>query len=74
MILLWVVTTPLEIGSQVVPLSGYAASTMEAHIEAATSYLVALTRSEELDGIGVKMKVLPGVAAQTILDVVVEAR
>jgi hypothetical protein len=47
---------------------------MEAHIEAATSYLVALTRSEELDGIGVKMKVLPGVAAQAILDVVVEAR
>ncbi len=71
-ILLRVVTTPLEIGSQVVPLSGYAANTMEADIEAATSYLATLAGSEELDGVGVKMKVLPGTAAQTILDVVIE--
>ncbi len=71
-ILLRVVTTPLEIGSQVVPLSGFAASTLEADIDAATSYLTALSRSEELDGVGVKMKVLTGVAARTILDVVVE--
>ncbi len=71
-ILLRVVNTPLETGSQVVPLSGYAANTMEADIEAATTYLTALAGSEELDGVGVKMKALPGTAAQTILDVVIE--
>jgi nucleotide-binding universal stress UspA family protein len=71
-ILLRVVTTPLEIGSQVIPLSGYTANTMEADIEAATSYLAALAASDELDGVGVKMKALPGAAAQTIQDVVIE--
>ena len=71
-ILLRVVNTPLEIGSQVVPLSGYVANTLEEDIEVATGYLTALAGSEELDGVGVKMKVLPGTAAQTILDVVIE--
>src|SRR2546426_4794256 len=71
-ILLRVVTTPLEIGSQVVPLSGYTAVTREADIEAATSYLAKLAGSEELDGVGVKMKALPGTAAQTIQNVVIE--
>lgn len=65
-ILLGVVNTPLEIGSQVVPLSGYVADTMEADIEAATGYLAALAGSEELDGIGVKMKALRGTAAVCI--------
>lgn len=72
LILLRVVNSQLEIGSQGVPLSGYDADTMEAEIEAATSYLTALAGSEELDGVGVKMKALPGAAAQVILDVVIE--
>jgi nucleotide-binding universal stress UspA family protein len=71
-ILLQVVTIPLEIGSQVIPLSGFSSSTMEKDIDAATNYLAAIARSEHLDGVEVKMKVLTGVAAPTILDVVVE--
>jgi nucleotide-binding universal stress UspA family protein len=71
-ILLQVVTIPLEIGSQVIPLSGFSPSTMEENIDAATNYLAAIARSEHLDGVGVQMKVLTGVASQTILDVVVE--
>src|SRR6266849_5437921 len=67
-----VVTMPFEIRSQVIPLSGYSSSTMEEDINSATNYLAAIARSDELDGIGVKMKVLTGGAAQTILDVVRE--
>jgi len=70
-ILLRVVSTPLEIGSQVVPLSGYTASTLEADIEAAKSYLATLAGSEALDGVGVKMMALAGTAAQAIHDVVI---
>jgi nucleotide-binding universal stress UspA family protein len=71
MILLRVVSTPLEIGSQVVPLSGYTASSLEADIEAAKSYLTTLAGSEALDGVGVKMMALAGTAAQAIHDVVI---
>lgn len=67
-----VVTMPFEIGSQVIPLSGFSSSTMEEDLDSATNYLAAIARSGELDGIGVKMKVLTGGAAQTILDVVRE--
>jgi Universal stress protein family len=55
-----------------VPLSGFSSSTMEENINTATNYLAAIARSEVLDGVGVKMKVLTGVASQTILDVVIE--
>jgi len=71
LILLRVVSTPLEIGSQVVPLSGYAASTLEADIEAAKSYLATLAGLEALDGVGVKMMVPVGTAAQAIHDIVI---
>jgi nucleotide-binding universal stress UspA family protein len=56
-----------------VPLSGFSSSTMEENINTNTvQYLAAIARSEVLDGVGVKMKVLTGVASQTILDVVIE--
>ncbi len=71
-ILLWVVTTPFELASQATPLSGLTASTVEADVEAATSYLSALANSDDLDGVGVKMKAVPGMAAQTILEVVID--
>jgi nucleotide-binding universal stress UspA family protein len=71
-ILLRVVTRPLEIGSQVVPLSGFSSNTLEEDINAATNYLAGIAKSDELDGIGVKMKVLTGAAARVILDVVIE--
>ena len=67
-ILLRVVTRPLEIGSQVVPLSGFSSSTVEEDINTATGYLAGIAKSDELDGIGVKMKVLTGAAARGILD------
>jgi len=69
-ILLRVVTVPFEIGSQVVPLSGFSSTTLENDINIATHYLAAIARRDELDGIGLKMKVLTGSAAQKIQDVV----
>jgi len=69
-ILLRVVTVPFEIGSQVVPLSGFSSTTLENDINTATYYLAAIARRDELDGIGLKMKVLTGSAAQKIQDVV----
>ena len=71
-ILLRVVTIPLEIGSQVVPLSGFSSTTLDDDINAATNYLAAIARCDELDGIGLTMKVLTGAAAQKILEVVEE--
>jgi nucleotide-binding universal stress UspA family protein len=71
-ILLQVVTIPLEIGSQVVPLSGFPSTTLDNDINAATNYLAAIAKCDELDGIGLKMKVLTGAAAQKILDAVEE--
>ena len=72
LILLRVVPAPLDIGSQVVSLSSYTTSTLEADIGAAASYLASLAGSEDLDGVGVKMKALPGTVAQTIHDVVID--
>lgn len=69
-ILLRVVTIPFEIGSQVVPLSGFSSTTLENDIKTARNYLSAISRRDELDGIGLKMKVLTGSAAQKILEVV----
>jgi nucleotide-binding universal stress UspA family protein len=69
-ILLRIVTIPLEIGSQVIPLSGFSSTTMDEDINAATNYLAAIARRDELDGIGLKMKVLTGSASHKILDVV----
>lgn len=69
-ILLRVVTVPFEIGSQVVPLSGFSSTTLDNDINNATKYLAAIARRDELDGIGLKMKVLTGSAAQKIQDVV----
>ncbi len=69
-ILLRVVTVPFEIGSQVVPLSGFSSATLDNDINAATNYLAAIARRDELDGIGLKMKVLIGSAVQKIHDVV----
>ena len=71
-IFLQVVTVPLEIGSQVIPLSGYSSTTLDNDINTATNYLAAIARRDELDGIGLKMKVLTGTAAQKIQDVVEE--
>jgi len=71
-IFLQVVTVPLEIGSQVIPLSGYSSTTLDNDINTATNYLAAIARRAELDGIGLKMKVLTGTAAQKIQDVVEE--
>ena len=71
-ILLQVVTVPFEIGSQVVLLSGFSSTTLENDINTATHYLAAIARRDELDGIGLKMKVLTGSAAQKIQDVVVD--
>ncbi|HYX49966.1 MAG TPA: universal stress protein, partial [Ktedonobacteraceae bacterium] len=50
-ILLQVVTVPFEIGSQVVPLSGYSSTTLDNDINNATNYLAAIARRDELDGI-----------------------
>lgn len=69
-ILLRVATVPFEIGSQVVPLSGFSSTTLENDINTATHYLAAIARRDELDGIVLKMKVLTGSAAKKIQDVV----
>ena len=69
-ILLRVVTVPFEIGSQVVPLSGFSSTTLDNDINTAKHYLAAIARRDELDGIGLKMKVLTGSAAHKIQDVV----
>ncbi len=71
-ILLWVVTTPLKIGPQVVPLSGLTATTLKADVDAATKYLAAVARRDDLDGVGIKMEVIAGIPAQAILDVVID--
>jgi nucleotide-binding universal stress UspA family protein len=71
-IFLQVVTVPLEIGSQVIPLSGISSTTLDNDINAATNYLAAIARRDELDGISLKMKVLTGTAAQKIQDVIEE--
>lgn len=71
-ILLRVVTTPLELGSQFVSSSGFAASTLEVDIEAARKYIAALAGSDDLEGVGIRMRVLPGSPAQTILNVAKE--
>jgi nucleotide-binding universal stress UspA family protein len=71
-ILLRVVTVPFEIGSQVVPLSGFPSTTLDNDINIATNYLSAIARRDDLDGISLKMKVLTGAAAQKIQDVVDE--
>jgi nucleotide-binding universal stress UspA family protein len=67
-ILLRIVTRPLEIGSQVVPLSGFSSTTLDIDINTATNYLAAIARRDELDGIGLKMKVLTGSVAKKIQD------
>lgn len=71
-ILLQVVPRPLEMGSQVIPLSGFPSPTLENDFNAATSYLAAIAGRDDLDGIGVQMKALMGAAAQTILNVAEE--
>ena len=71
-IFLRVVTVPLEIGSQVVPLSGFSSTTLENDINTAMRYLAAIARRDELDGISLKMKVLTGSPAQKIQDAVEE--
>ena len=71
-ILLWVVTTPLKIGPQVVPLSGHTATTLKADVDAATKYLAAVASRDDLDGVGIKMEVIAGIPAQAILDVVID--
>jgi nucleotide-binding universal stress UspA family protein len=69
-LLLRIVTIPLEIGSQVIPLSGFSSTTLDDDINAATNYLAAIARRDELDGIGLIMEVLTGSVAHKILDVV----
>jgi nucleotide-binding universal stress UspA family protein len=69
-VFLRVVTVPLEIGSQVIQLSGFSSTTLENDINTATHYLAAIARRDELDGIGLKLKVLTGSGAQKIQDVV----
>jgi nucleotide-binding universal stress UspA family protein len=72
MILLRVVTIPFEIGSQVIPLSGISSTTLDDDINTTMNYLATIARRDELDGIGLKMKVLTGSAAQKIQDVIEE--
>lgn len=67
-ILLRIVTEPFEVGSQVVPLSGFPSTSLEKDINIAKNYLAAIARRFELDGIGLKMKVIAGSVAQKILD------
>jgi nucleotide-binding universal stress UspA family protein len=69
-ILLRVVTVPFEIGSQVVPLSGFSSTTLDNDINTTTQYLAAIARRDELDGIALKMKVLTGSVVKKIQDVV----
>ncbi len=67
-ILLRVVTEPFEFGSQVVSLSGFSSTSLDNDISIAKNYLAAIARRSELDGIGLKLKVIKGSAAQRILD------
>ena len=70
-ILLRVATTPLsDRGHKIGPFP-LTQAVVEADIDAAASYLTALTASDDLnlEGIGVKTRVVPGHAASTILDV-----
>lgn len=70
-ILLRVATTPLDEGSHQTHRLPLARKVVEADINAATAYLVALTASGDidLDGIGIKTEVAPGHAASAILEV-----
>jgi len=67
-ILLRIVTEPFEVGSQVISLSGFSSTSLDNDINIAKNYLAAIARRAELDGIGLKMKVLTGPVAQKILD------
>lgn len=70
-ILLRVATTPLDEGSHQTHRLPLTRKVVEADIDAATAYLMALTASGDidLDGIGIKTEVAPGHAASVILDV-----
>ncbi len=67
-ILLRIVTEPFEFGSQVVSLSGFSSTSLDNDSSIAKNYLAAIARRSELDGIGLKMKVIKGPPAQRILD------
>ena len=67
-ILLRIVTEPFEVGSQVISLSGFSSTSLDNDINIAKNYLAAIARRAELEGIGLKMKVMTGSAAQKILD------
>ncbi|HEV7235212.1 MAG TPA: universal stress protein, partial [Ktedonobacteraceae bacterium] len=66
-ILLRVVTLPIELGSHLLQSSPLTRGTLEADINAATHYLTTLAELDELEGIGLQMKVLTGNPARTIL-------
>jgi nucleotide-binding universal stress UspA family protein len=65
--LLRVVTLPIELGSHLLQSSPLTRGTLQADIDAATHYLTTLAELDELEGIGLQMKVLPGNPARTIL-------
>lgn len=66
-VLLRVVTIPTESRSLLLQSSPLIRKTLEADIEAATHYLTTLAELDDLEGIGLQMKVLPGDPARTIL-------
>ncbi len=68
-ILLRIVTEPFEVGSQVIPLSGFSSTSLDNDISIAKKYLAAIARRSELDGIGLKMTVITGSAHQKIYDI-----
>jgi nucleotide-binding universal stress UspA family protein len=67
-ILLHIVTEPFEFGSQVVSLSGFSSTSLDNDISIAKNYLASIARRSELDGVGLKLKVIKGSAARRILD------
>src|SRR5579872_137458 len=66
-ILLRVVALPIELGSHLLQSSPLTRGTLQADTDAATHYLTTLTELDELEGIGLHMKVLAGDPARTIL-------
>jgi nucleotide-binding universal stress UspA family protein len=66
-ILLRVVTTPVDSGPYIAPPAQYAKENIDTDIAGATSYLQNIAKSDELVGITTEVKALFGAAAPTIL-------
>jgi nucleotide-binding universal stress UspA family protein len=68
LILLQAVPIPIESGSHILQSSPLTRGTLAADIDAARHYLDTLAHSDDLNGIAIKMRVLPGNPTHTILD------